>query len=132
MSDVLVPATAADLIGQIIDLHIQIAHAPDDSTRAALVTRHKVLARLAARVLPDDPQIRQWAAHLGAARSDIFSLTADLHACDARKDYGTGFIALAQALIAAQRAADHAFAAINTHLQPTAPPRPQTDEAAQP
>lgn len=130
MKDILVPATPADLISQIIDLQVQIDSAIDSGQRHALLRKQAMLRRLAGRVLPSDDRLGQLTLHLAAARRDIHALTADLRACDDRKDYGVGFIALTQALLAAQTAAHHAFAAINAHLAPTAPLAMRSDERA--
>jgi hypothetical protein len=130
MNDILVPATPADLIGQIIDLQLQLDTRSDAAQRTDLINKRALLMRLAERVLPANDTVTQLTLHLSAARSDIHSLTADLYACDDRKDYGTGFIALTQALLTAQRAADTAYAAINAHLAHSPPLRDRNNESA--
>lgn len=118
MNDILVPTNPAELIDQIIDLQLRIAAAgprqPSD-----LLRRREVLSRLAARIMPPDEELAQLTEHLVTARSDLFNLTQDLRACDARNDYGTAFVALSQSLLAAMAALDAAKAAINDHVAPS-------------
>lgn len=124
MHDILVPAEPADLIDRIIALQLRIdalpAAPPPDLSR-----RYALLATLATRIMPTDAAMADLMGQLQVARSDIASLTLDLRACEARKDYGTGFIAMAQGLLAALIAVDHTKEAINRHVATRAADRSQ-------
>lgn len=111
MTDILVPAEPADLIDRIIALQLRLGVAPQGD----LIRQHDLLSGLAARIMPDDAAMADLTLQLFSARSDIASLTHDLQACDARKDYGTAFVALSQSLLAAMTAIEGTKAAINAH-----------------
>lgn len=113
MTDILVPADPADLIDRIIALQLQIDAMPENPARAELISKQALLTRLAARVMPADDTMSDLTKQLCLARHDMMHLKQDLLACDARKDYGTAFVALAQALLTAMMAVDDARAAIN-------------------
>jgi nucleotide-binding universal stress UspA family protein len=129
MNDILVPVDAADLLDRIIDLQLRTADAQHATQRSELVRKHELLLRLAARILPNDPEMTRLTNRLYAARRDLLELTRDLQSCDLRKDYGTAFVALSQAMLAAIAEVDQArkaialrCAAAETRLPCTGPP----------
>lgn len=115
MNDILVPADPADLIDRIIDIELRLGLTEDVTRDATLAHKHDMLVRLAARVLPQDAKMAELHQALHAARADIASLMRDLRVHEARKDYGTAFVALTQALLAATTVAENMRSAINTH-----------------
>ncbi|WP_322893056.1 MULTISPECIES: hypothetical protein [unclassified Yoonia] len=120
MNEILVPADPADLIDRIIELQLRIDAMPANQ-RSEMLRKRDLLTRLAGRIMPPDDDLADLTEQLFTARSDIFNLTQELLACDARKDYSTAFVALSQSLLAAMTALDRIKGAINSHVAPVIP-----------
>ncbi|WP_322891175.1 MULTISPECIES: hypothetical protein [unclassified Yoonia] len=113
MTDILVPADPADLIDRIVGLQLRIDTTDDPVLQTELRRKHALLLRLADRIMPPDDRLQDLVHQLGDARRDLRTLVIDLQACDSRKDYGVGFVALSQAMLAAIISAEEARAGIN-------------------
>lgn len=99
MTDILVPVGPADLIDQMTQLQGQANGAPDLTRRAVCASRLARMERIAVRALPPLPDPSHDAVI--AARHDVMRLEADLRACEARAEFGLGFIALTRAYLEA-------------------------------
>lgn len=113
MTDILVPAEPADLIDRIVGLRLRIDTTDDPVLQTELRRKHALLLRLADRLMPADAMLQDLIHQLEDARRDLRALVSDLQACDSRKDYGVGFVALSQAMLAAMISAEEARAGIN-------------------
>jgi predicted deacylase len=121
MNDILVPVDPADLIDRIIALQLRSETAKDPVLQHSARGQCDVLQRLAARVMPDDDALAGLAAQLQDARADLADLVSDLHACEARKDYGTAFVALSQSMLATLSLVESTKTAINEHFAARGP-----------
>lgn len=113
MNDILVPADPADLIDRIVDLQLRLDAADDPVLQTELRRQHRLLSRLADRIMPPDDLLADLIQQLGDARRDQMTLVRDLQICDARRDYGVAFLAMSQALLAAIGSATEARTGIN-------------------
>lgn len=118
MADILVPVGPADVVDQMIVLRA-CAHAASDPNRRAACARRLVnMQGRAAAVLPQDAGVDQLRADLVAARHDIIALEADMRDCEARGDFGIGFVALARAYLAALDTLESRKLAYDIHAEP--------------
>lgn len=113
MNEVLVPISVGDLIDRMAVLDLQTTCAVDTVHQAALRSKKALLDRLAERVLPKDPTFCALRQDLHAVRVDLRAIEQDLRACEERSDFGTAFVALAQAFFVSQDVLDRIKSDIN-------------------
>ncbi len=97
MTQILVPLSPAEALERYVLLALRLEHTDDATTREHLEVQ---IAALKAQLAPhgyDEDEVALYEAY-----ADLRALQADLHAHDARNDFGPGFVALARAQIAAQ------------------------------
>jgi hypothetical protein len=118
MADILVPVGPADVVDQMIVLQARALAVADPYRRAATARRLASVQGRAAAVLPQDADVEQLRADLVAARHDVIALEADMRDCEARTDFGIGFVALARAYLEALDILENRKLAYDTHAEP--------------
>ncbi|MEL6681188.1 MAG: hypothetical protein AAFQ09_00910 [Pseudomonadota bacterium] len=105
MTDILIPVRPAELVDQIVSAETsEMPLGPGESDND-LVPRLTQMRSIAATFLPTDTDVSPEA--IRSARRDVCQLIADLNACEARADFGIGFIALARAYLDALHTLGH-------------------------
>ena len=87
-----------ELIDRITILELKAARLPDPQARARVGAELADLTALRDRGLSATPELDEVAADLAAVNADLWAVEDDLRACEARADFGAGFIALARAV----------------------------------
>ncbi len=95
---ILVPVAPGELIDKITILRIKAARIDDAARRENVRHELGLLSGLAARALPAMPELAALEAELGEINARLWEIEDAIRAADARGDFGTDFVALAQAV----------------------------------
>ncbi|MDX8349900.1 hypothetical protein SLH49_18080 [Cognatiyoonia sp. IB215446] len=117
MPDIFIPASPADLVDQMVVVQTLAAEAQDASSSAIYSRRLSQMETLAAELLP--PNAHPSAAGVTSARTDLLQLEADMRACEARSDFGVGFVALTRAYLDARATLVEQKRAFDAAISPT-------------
>lgn len=116
MTNIMVPISPGELLDKltILELKSKAIRAPEKL--ANVDTELRALTEVARKSVPNDEIVSVLRDELLEVNADLWQIEDDIRACEARKDFGAGFIALARAVyITNDRRAD-IKRKINIHL----------------
>lgn len=95
---VLVPVSPGELIDRITILEIKAERVTDPDRRANVADALAAHVSARDRALPAPPALDALTDALKAVNADLWAVEDDLRACEARGDFGAGFVALARSV----------------------------------
>uniref|UniRef100_UPI00404880B0 DUF6165 family protein n=1 Tax=Yoonia sp. TaxID=2212373 RepID=UPI00404880B0 len=98
MNDILVPTAPGELIDKLTILRLKSEKITDVAKLANVRHEMAVLQATADEAVPMSDALRQFWDALYEINADLWVIEDDIRACEARQDFGTGFIALARAV----------------------------------
>jgi len=98
MRDILVPTSPGELIDKLTILRLKSERMTDPAKLANVRHEQAALQALADAALPADDSLAALWEELYAINAALWVIEDDIRACDARSDFGPGFIALARAV----------------------------------
>ncbi|SEW41437.1 hypothetical protein SAMN04488515_2829 [Cognatiyoonia koreensis] len=98
MKEILVPTAPGELIDKLTILRLKSEKITDDAKLANVRHEQAVLQRIADAALPDIDALAALADQLYDINADLWVIEDDIRACEARGDFGAGFIGLARAV----------------------------------
>jgi len=96
--EIRVPVSAGELLDKISILHIKEARIQDAAKVADVRRELEALRPEAAKLPGGESQHEAWLAELDEVNGQLWEIEDDIRACEARKDFGETFIALARAV----------------------------------
>ena len=98
MDVILVPTAPGELIDKLTILRLKGEKITDTAKLVNVRHEQKVLSQIAERTLPDSDALKQLWDQLYKINGELWVIEDDIRACEARNDFGPGFIALARAV----------------------------------
>ncbi|RYH03875.1 hypothetical protein EU805_00440 [Salipiger sp. IMCC34102] len=98
MTDILVPTAPGELIDKLTILRLKEEKITDPAKLANVQYERQVLQGIADHHLPGIDELSALWDDLYAINGDLWAIEDDIRACEARADFGPGFIALARAV----------------------------------
>lgn len=98
MTDILIPVAPGELIDKLTILTLKAENITDPAKLANVRHELDVLQAVADRTLPDNADLRTLWDELYRINRDLWQIEDDIRACEARRDFGDSFIALARAV----------------------------------
>lgn len=98
MIDIFVPTSPGELIDKLTILRLKSEKIVDQAKLVNVRHEMDTLSAVADQNIPQSPELRTLWNDLYAINSDLWEIEDDIRACEARSDFGTGFIALARAV----------------------------------
>ncbi len=96
--DILAPVSAGELLDKLSILRIKTARIADPDKLANIARERAALAELAAGALPRSPELDALEEALQEVNSELWEIEDAIRACEARQDFGAGFVELARAV----------------------------------
>lgn len=98
MTDILVPISPGELIDKLTILRLKAEQISDPEKLANIRHERTMLQDVAERHLKQDQHLLQLWQRLYEINSALWGIEDDIRACEARGDFGPGFVALARAV----------------------------------
>ena len=98
MTGILVPVAPGELIDKLTILRIKSERITDPAKLANVRREMAALEAVAARALPETPELTALWDELYAINCDLWQIEDDIRAFESRSDFGRGFIGLARAV----------------------------------
>lgn len=98
MTDIMVPTSPGELIDKLTILRLKSEHMTDRDKLANVHHEQAVLTQIARAALPDNDDLQALWDALYEINADLWAVEDDIRACEARGDFGAGFVALARAV----------------------------------
>ena len=98
MEPLLIPSSPGELIDKLTILKIKSEKILDAAKLANVRHELDVLGAVAARALPDLPELTQLWQDLHEINLQLWAIEDDIRACEARADFGPSFIELARSV----------------------------------
>lgn len=98
MKEILVPMAPGELIDKLTILQLKSEKITDTTKLTNVLHEQSVLQKTADDALPDSAELRDLWDQLYEINADLWAIEDDIRACEARGDFGPGFIGLARAV----------------------------------
>ena len=98
MTDILIPVAPGELIDKLTILRLKAENITDPAKLRNVRHELQVLQRVADAALPDSADLQALWARLYQINKDLWQIEDDIRACEARRDFGSAFVALARAV----------------------------------
>ncbi|SEM59878.1 hypothetical protein SAMN04488003_10256 [Loktanella fryxellensis] len=98
MNEIMVPTSPGELIDKLTILRLKAEQMTDRDKLANVQHEQAVLTRIAQAALPDSDDLQALWDALYEINADLWAVEDDIRACEARGDFGAGFVALARAV----------------------------------
>lgn len=98
MSEIMVPVAPGELLDKISILRLKTERISDPDKLANVRREYDMLCGIAAEAVAPSTALTELMDRLYAVNADLWVIEDDIRACDARGDFGVGFIALARAV----------------------------------
>ena len=98
MTDILIPVAPGELIDKLTILRLKAENITDPAKLRNVRHELQVLQRVADATLPDSADLQALWARLYQINKDLWQIEDDIRACEARRDFGSAFVALARAV----------------------------------
>ena len=98
MTDIMVPTSPGELIDKLTILRLKAEQITDPAKLANVRHEHAVLSAIADAHLPRGDGLTALWDTLYRINGDLWAIEDDIRACEARRDFGPAFIALARAV----------------------------------
>ena len=95
---VTIPVSPGELIDKITILEIKSARLKDPAKRFNVRAELALLIQARDRALPAPARLDELTDALREVNKDLWAIEDDLRACEARADFGPGFVAMARAV----------------------------------
>lgn len=93
-----IPISAGELLDKISILRIKVARIGDEKKLANVRRELKALLAVAKGLPLEESQLEQWLGELAAVNEALWEIEDEIRGCEARREFGDTFIALARAV----------------------------------
>ncbi len=93
-----IPISAGELLDKLSILRIKEARIGDEKKLANVRRELKALLAVAKGLPLEESQLEQWLGELAAVNEALWEIEDEIRGCEARRDFGEAFIALARAV----------------------------------
>lgn len=98
MTDIMVPTSPAELIDKLTILRLKSEQMADPAKLEHVHYEQQVLTQVADATLPRSAALATLWDALFDVNADLWAIEDDIRACEARRDFGPAFVALARAV----------------------------------
>lgn len=98
MTEILVPTSPGELIDKLTILQLKSEKITDADKLAHVRHEQQALRDIAQRVLPQSDELTALWDRLYQINGDLWVIEDDIRKCEARGDFGNGFVALARSV----------------------------------
>ena len=93
-----IPVSAGELLDKVSILRIKEARIDDEKKLANVRRELKALWAVVENLPVKEAQLEQWLSELAGINEALWKIEDDIRGCEARRDFGDAFIALARAV----------------------------------